>query len=75
MTAATGCTCTDYCPEDGGGCDWCARNLDSCDPCPTIGFGCGTGGNDTRCDCCTDEQWIAAGGNPAVVMLDHGITS
>jgi hypothetical protein len=56
------CTCTDYCPESDNPCAYC-KTLDIYDPCPVIGFGCGTGGNDRRCDCCDDDQWAAAGRN------------
>lgn len=59
------CICADTgCPESDSPCPWCRENLDIYDPCPVIGFGCGTAGNTTRCDCCTDAQWIAAGGAP-----------
>ena len=62
------CTCTDFCPESDNPCIYC-RKLDVYDPCPVIGFGCGTGGvikpgdlnHDS--DCCTDAQLLAAAGN------------
>ncbi len=62
----TTCRCTreTRCGEapDERGCVAC-RRLDIYEPCPNLGFLCGEGRTAAdRCDCCTDEQWAAAGG-------------
>jgi len=60
--AETECRCTNWCGDPGeAGCCYC-NHTDVYAPCPVVGFGCGTGGNTRRCDCCTDEEWAAAGG-------------
>lgn len=58
-TKPEACTCTNHCPEDysENRCPYC-RELDIYDPCPVIGFGCGTDcGDDEHC---TPEQQRAA---------------
>jgi hypothetical protein len=56
MTKPEACTCTDWCSDDHSliTCPHCLT-LDVYDPCPVVGFGCGSG-----CDCCTPEQQKAA---------------
>lgn len=54
--AAAACSCVDFCSDDHSliDCGHC-KSLDVYDPCPVVGFGCGSG-----CDCCTPEQQKAA---------------
>jgi hypothetical protein len=77
MTADS-CTCTDSCPEAFGAehpCAYCGTALGVYDPCPRVGFGCGANFEAGDCDCCTDEQWNAAGGQRlAFARIEHGIT-
>lgn len=65
------CRCENDCtrddrPEDlppGKWCRYCGLRIDKTyDPCPSVGFGCGTGArpNTPPCDCCTPEQWKRA---------------
>lgn len=53
------CVCTDSCPEswEDNKCAYC-RELDIYDPCPVIGFGCGSDCDDL--EHCTLEQRKAA---------------
>ncbi len=53
------CVCTDMCPEDpeSNDCAHC-RHLDPYDPCPVVGFGCGSDCDDD--EHCTPEQQKAA---------------
>jgi len=56
------CRCSTWCGDPGeAGCCYCNYS-DVYMPCPVIGYGCGTGGNTRRCDCCSDLQWRATGG-------------
>lgn len=53
------CTCTNFCSDDASliDCPHC-KTLDIYDPCPVVGFGCGTDcGDDEHC---TPEQQKAA---------------
>jgi hypothetical protein len=61
LVPAAACTCTDYCSDDVSliDCPHC-KTLDMYDPCPVVGFGCGSV-PDQDCDCCTPEQRKAAG--------------
>jgi hypothetical protein len=61
LVPAAACTCTDYCSDDVSliDCSHC-KTLDVYDPCPVVGFGCGSV-PDVECDCCTPEQRKAAG--------------
>lgn len=52
-----GCTCTDHCPESDNPCPHC-RAMDPYDPCPVVGFGCGSACGDDKH--CTPEQQKAA---------------
>ena len=60
---SAGCLCT---PERGcgegseAGCCWCVHN-GPYEPCPVVGFICGSLPDDEQCDCCTPEQFKASG--------------
>ncbi len=57
LRPALACTCTDMCPETDNDCAHCS-SLDPYDPCPVVGFGCGSDRGDD--EHCTPEQQKAA---------------
>jgi hypothetical protein len=59
MSKPSDCNCIDYCPESDNTCPHCTL-LDLYEPCPVVGFGCGSScGDDEHC---TPEQQKAADG-------------
>lgn len=61
--SADDCTCTNFCSDDHSliDCSHC-KTLDVYDPCPVVGFGCGTDcGDDEHC---TPKQQAAVDYRP-----------